>query len=58
MQNKNRVNPVADESDEAAFVVADIEDDAGVDNINVGPTLPHVRKIAPGCSFHDSAPTD
>jgi hypothetical protein len=58
MQNKNGVNPVTNESNQAAFIVADIEDDAGADNINVRPTSLYVRKITPGCSFNDSAPAD
>jgi hypothetical protein len=42
MQNKNNVNPVADESDQAAFIVADIKNGGGIYDIYVPPTLFHV----------------
>jgi len=58
MQNKNNVNPVTDESDQTAFVVADIKDHGGIHDIYVPPTLSHVREIIPGGRFCDSAPTN
>ena len=58
MQNKNNVNPVADESDQAAFIVADIKNRGGIYDIYVPPTLFHVREIIPGGRFCDSAPAD
>ena len=58
MQNKNNVNPIADESDQAAFIVADIKDDRGIYDIYVSPTLFHVGKVRPRSSFYDPAPAD